>query len=139
MQKEQSKQQKPDFDWLLARAHWAQARGWCWSTRALGTGARLRQQVAVTTGDLEEDLTFSQRQAEPIEDSDSHRLLHGGAKAKVHGNGGVVPPLRAAKEDPCLLLICQPEGRNVGLISPPMGPTAHWALDSRPDRGRPAR
>jgi hypothetical protein len=26
-----------------------------------------------------------------------------------------------------------------GLISPPMGPTAHWALDSRPDRGRPAR
>jgi hypothetical protein len=25
----------------------------------------------------------------------------------------------------------------VGLISPPMGPTAHWALDPRPDRGRP--
>jgi hypothetical protein len=30
------------------------------------------------------------------------------------------------------------KGENVGLISPPMGPTAHWALDSRPDRGRPA-
>jgi hypothetical protein len=31
------------------------------------------------------------------------------------------------------------KGENVVLISPPMGPTAHWALDSRPDRGRPAR
>jgi hypothetical protein len=29
--------------------------------------------------------------------------------------------------------------RYVGLISPPMGPTAHRALDSRPDLGRPAR
>jgi hypothetical protein len=28
---------------------------------------------------------------------------------------------------------------DVGLISPPVGPTAHWALDSRPDWGRPAR
>jgi hypothetical protein len=25
------------------------------------------------------------------------------------------------------------------LICPPMGPMAHWALDSRLDRGRPAR
>jgi hypothetical protein len=24
------------------------------------------------------------------------------------------------------------KGDNVGLISPPMGPTAHWALDLRP-------
>jgi hypothetical protein len=31
------------------------------------------------------------------------------------------------------------KGDNVRLISPPMDPTAHWALDSRPDRGRPAR
>jgi hypothetical protein len=31
------------------------------------------------------------------------------------------------------------KGENVRLISLPMGPTAHWALDSRPDRGRPAR
>jgi hypothetical protein len=31
---------------------------------------------------------------------------------------------------------CSPR---VGLISPPMGPMAHWALDSRPDRGPPAR
>jgi hypothetical protein len=29
------------------------------------------------------------------------------------------------------------KGENVGLISPPMDPTAHWALDLRPDRGRP--
>jgi hypothetical protein len=28
---------------------------------------------------------------------------------------------------------------HVRLISPPMGPMAHWALDSRLDRGRPAR
>jgi hypothetical protein len=29
------------------------------------------------------------------------------------------------------------KGEKVRLISPPMGPTAHWALDLRPDRGRP--
>jgi hypothetical protein len=29
------------------------------------------------------------------------------------------------------------KGENVRLISPPMGPTAHWALDLRPDQGRP--
>ena len=29
--------------------------------------------------------------------------------------------------------------RCVRLISPPMGPTAHWALDPCPDRGRPAQ
>jgi hypothetical protein len=28
------------------------------------------------------------------------------------------------------------KGENVGLISPPMGPTTHWALDPRPNRGR---
>jgi hypothetical protein len=29
------------------------------------------------------------------------------------------------------------KGENVGLISPPMGPMTHLALDLRPDRGRP--
>jgi hypothetical protein len=29
---------------------------------------------------------------------------------------------------------CNQSAHCVGLISPPMGPTAHWALDSRPDR-----